>query len=128
LVAQQTSPPIAFHFRMDCRVKPGNDDVKKRSRDASASEACSQQRRQERSLPARMIPKSALAVFGKDHAPRKRESGAPKGALSNQYPRQARLRAARLAARPPFGAHACGTRHRFHPMAQLQNRVSRGVG
>jgi hypothetical protein len=27
--------------------------------------------------------------------------------------------------RPPFGAHACGTRHQFHPMAQLQNRVSR---
>ena len=29
---------------------------------------------------------------------------------------------------PPFGAHTCGTRHRFHPMAQLQNRVSRGGG
>jgi hypothetical protein len=37
-----------------------------------------------------------------------------------------RRRAARLAARTPSGAHACGTRHRFHPMAQLQNRVSRG--
>ena len=42
--------------------------------------------------------------------------------------RKTRLRAARLAARSPFGAHTCGTRHRFHPMAQLQNRVSRGVG
>jgi hypothetical protein len=29
---------------------------------------------------------------------------------------------------PPFGAHARGTRHRFHPMAQPQNRVSRGGG
>jgi hypothetical protein len=45
-------------------------------------------------------------------------------------PISARSAAARCSScgAPPFGAHACGTRHRFHPMAQLQNRVSRGVG
>jgi hypothetical protein len=41
-----------------------------------------------------MIPKSAVAVFGQDHAQIKQGSGAPKGALSNQYPRKARLRVA----------------------------------
>jgi hypothetical protein len=29
------------HLAMDCRVKPGNDGVKKRSRGASAPEFCS---------------------------------------------------------------------------------------
>jgi len=58
--------------------------------------------------------------------PAKEGSGAPKGALSNQCPRQARLRAAlwrraafrrsRLRHSPPAST----------PMAQLQNRVSRG--
>jgi hypothetical protein len=55
----------------------------------------------------------------------KEGSGAPKGALSIQCPRQARLRAIlsflpRLRGRvgrgtPPFGAHAYGTRHRLLP-------------
>jgi hypothetical protein len=29
-----TAKSIVLRFRMDCRVKPGNDDMKKRSRDA----------------------------------------------------------------------------------------------
>jgi hypothetical protein len=56
----------------------------------------------EDSLPRRMIPKSAVAVFGQDHAQTKQGSGAPKGALSNQCPRQARLRAASLCGAPAF--------------------------
>jgi hypothetical protein len=59
----------------------------------------------------------------------KKGSGAPKGALSNQCPRQARLRAFRL------GGRAALRRSRLRhsppaltPMAQLQNRVSRGFG
>jgi hypothetical protein len=60
--------------------------------------------------------------------PAKEGSGAPKDALSDQCPRQARLRAAlrrraafrrsRLRHSPPAST----------PMAQLQNRVSRGFG
>jgi hypothetical protein len=51
------------------------------------------------SLPARMIPKSAVAVFGRRSCAKKKGSGAPKGALSNQCPRQARL--ARSVSRAP---------------------------
>ena len=41
-------------------------------------------------------------------------SGAPKGALSYQCPRSSAA-ARNLFARPPFGAHARGTRHRLLP-------------
>jgi hypothetical protein len=87
-------------------------DKQNRSRGASsAAEACS----------PRHEAKSYEAL-----PPAKEGSGAPKGALSNQCPRQARLRAAmrrraafrrsRLRHSPPAST----------PMAQLQNRVSRG--
>ena len=56
----------------------------------------------------------------------KRESGAPKGALSYQCPHRRQVYAVCVThlcaacalffpARPPFGAHACGTRHRLLP-------------
>ena len=52
----------------------------------------------------------------------KRESGAPKGALSNHVRTDRQVCETHLCAacalfpaRPPFGAHACGTRHRLLP-------------
>ena len=79
-------------------------------------------------------PEKWRPVFGPRSCATKKGSGAPKGALSNQCPRQARLRALPppvLLPRktgegdhtkcgggggaPPFGAHACGTHHRLLP-------------
>jgi len=79
-------------------------------------------------------PEKWRPVFGPRSCATKKGSGAPKGALSNQCPRQARLRALPppvLPPRktgegdhtkcgggggaPPFGAHACGTHHRLLP-------------
>ena len=47
--------------------------------------------------------------------PAKTGSGAPKGALSNQRPRNSAARVPTAGDAPPFGAHACGTRHRLLP-------------
>ena len=89
----------------------GERETKPFSRRVAAPEACSPRRHKAKSYEA--LP------------PAKEGSGAPKGALSNQCPRQARLRAAlwrraafrrsRLRHSPPAST----------PMAQLQNRVSR---
>ena len=70
----------------------------------------------------------SLSPSAQDHAHEKRESGAPRGALFSQCPRRRQvyavcvthLRFARRVAptageTPPFGAHACGTRHRLSP-------------
>ena len=75
-----------------------------------------------------MIPEKWSSGFRKKIMRRKEGSGAPKGALSNQCPRIAdkctQVCATHLLARrasptlrdaPPFGAHACGTRHRLLP-------------
>jgi hypothetical protein len=66
---------------MDCRVKPGNDDVRDRSRDAYASEACLPPRPKRRFAPRqqRVIPKSGVRFS--DEITRRNEGGeAPKGA------------------------------------------------
>ena len=79
-------------------------------------------------LRPRLVHHAATKQKATSFASREKEgSGAPKGALSNQCPRQARLRAAlwrraafrrsRLRHSPPGST----------PMAQLQNRVSRGL-
>src|SRR4029078_7799040 len=90
----------------------GERETKPFSRRVAAPEACSPRRHKAKSCEA--LP------------PAKEGSGAPKGALSKQCPRQARPRAAlwrraafrrsRLRHSPPAST----------PMARLQNRVSRG--
>ena len=62
-----------------------------------------------------LSPRRHKAKATKLCLPRKEGSGAPKGALSKQCPRQARPRALLSGGAPPFGAHACGTRHRLLP-------------
>jgi hypothetical protein len=53
-------------FRMDCRVKPGNDDVKNRSRDALTRPSFAHHHDARKdSLPARMIPKSGVRFSDK---------------------------------------------------------------
>jgi hypothetical protein len=100
------------HIGVALRIGQERDKQNRSRRASSAPEACSPRRHRAKSYEA--LP------------PAKEGSGAPKGALSNQCPRQARLRAAlwrraafrrsRLRHSPPAST----------PMAQLQNRVSRG--
>jgi len=77
---------------MDCRIKSGNDDAMIRSRYASsAPEFCEQSRQaSKRSGRSRFVDETTLF----DSLPALQGSGAPKGALSYQFPRIARLRVA----------------------------------
>jgi hypothetical protein len=96
---------------MDCRVKPGNDEIAARSRDTSC-------------------PSFAIATPVKDSPPR--GSGAPRGA-SDQFRAGTdrrchlpclRARCAHFGARSPAGALLRHSPPATTPMAQLQNRVS----
>src|SRR3984885_396675 len=55
---------VTRRCRMDCRIKSGNDDVRKRSRDATASESC-----QTLSQEKRCFPKKGKAERRKAHCP-----------------------------------------------------------
>jgi hypothetical protein len=95
---------------MDCRVKPGNDEIETRSRGALMRPSFAHHDDAKKDL---------LPVI-------KEGCGAPKGACQPcprlrkqvyanlRHSSAARLRAL-TRARPPFGAHACGTRHRLSP-------------
>jgi hypothetical protein len=100
---------------MDCRVKPGNDDVKNRSRGAHAPELCSPPRPRKKIRPRLTHdPEKWCPVFGRDHA-QKREAkrrkahanhcraGADKCARTGT-PYLLRSRAPFSEARPPSGA------------------------
>ena len=94
------SPRLAnltvLHLCMDCRIKSGNDDVKKLSRGASsAPELCSRQRQE------KVLSSKGKAERRKAHCP---TNVRDKRGVRTVFP-----------ARPPFGAHACGTRHRLLP-------------
>ena len=83
-------------------------------------------------LPARVIPKSAAAVFGQDHAHEKgkaerRKAHCPtnvrdKRGVRTVFSSAPTFRRSRLRHSPPHSPPAST------PMAQLQNRVSRSVG
>jgi hypothetical protein len=96
-------------IRMDCRVKPGSDDVSKRPCDALASEFCPPPRTKIDSLP----PTKEGAERREAHANHVR--AAQTSVRSLRHPSATRLRASSGEARPPVGAHACGTRHRLSP-------------
>ena len=91
----------------------GNDDVKIRSRDACAPELCSPRSHEAIRRSGRSCFDYETTLF--DSLPAiKGKAERRKARCPNQYPRLARLRAATGSA-PPFGAHACGTRHRLLP-------------
>jgi hypothetical protein len=98
--------PSQRRGRMDCRVKPGNDE----------NESVLATHSRARALRTTTTEKNSLQVEG---------SGAPKGAcqsmsaVANECAGCAthllRGRASPAGGAPPFGAHACGTRHRLSP-------------
>jgi len=67
-----------YGFRARAFSAPRNDDVRNRSRGATASEVCDHDEAHDESL--RMIPKSGVRFSDQDHAPRKKGGEAPKDA------------------------------------------------
>ena len=110
LTCSESNNPVSLKpaRRMVCRVKPGNDGTKNRSRDALTRPSYAHHHD--------AIPKKIR--------PRQQKGGeAPKGALSYQSP-LARQRDLLAEARPPSGASPRHSPPALTPMAQPQNRVS----
>ncbi|MGC1356500.1 MAG: hypothetical protein WA851_12020 [Xanthobacteraceae bacterium] len=99
-----------LHLCMDCRIKSGNDDVKKLSRGASsAPELCSRQRQE------KVLSSKGKAERRKAHCP---TNVRDKRGVRTVFSSAPTFRRSRLRHSPPAST----------PMAQLQNRISRGGG
>jgi hypothetical protein len=111
----QTLELSARPIRMDCRVKPGNDEMERRSRDASASEVSarprtkkirSPQQKRERSAKRRIQPDAALRrqVYAVCATHLQRGSAHFRSALAFRRSAEALARAltSRLSSRPCF--------------------------
>jgi hypothetical protein len=110
---------------MDCRVKPGNDDIEKRSRGAHASEVCDHHQAKNSTARARKRRGERSAERRIQPCPPCRQAGnAPLVCVRGGARRRRRCsRNATASGRARLPAFRCGSRAGFETLTQLQARL-----